>query len=330
MKYSRFPACIATLILLLWALSLFASCFFGACALDSADIVRVFLSSDEAIDQSIRQIVLMLRLPRALLAALCGGSLAVAGVALQGVLRNPLADPYTLGISQGAACGASLVLIGNLALWIPWAAFAGAMLATFATLWLGQGQGRPVAAGVLLAGIAVSTFFGSLVALIKALNEESVTSIVFWIMGSLQGRSWESLPIILVCLIPASLVLALEWRALDVLALGDDQALGMGVSIHWVRIRILLAAGLLTAACVAVAGVIGFVGLVVPHILRLLFGMRHAVLIIAAFFAGGILLLWADVLARTVLSDGQEVPVGVVTAFIGGPFFAMLLKRKNI
>jgi iron complex transport system permease protein len=278
-----------------------------------------------------------IRLARAVIAALCGGALAMSGVTLQGVLRNPLADPFTLGISAGAACGASLIIslgtsvpvlpgISQAALVAP-AALAGALLALAAAVWLGSAGGLR-RESVVLAGIAVSAFLGALVALVKALNEESVTSIVFWLLGSLQGRTWESLPILLLTLVPGFFLVGLNFRKLDLLCLGDDEAAQLGLDVSSARLCLLAGAGLMTAGCVAVTGIIAFVGLVVPHLLRLWLGGTHAPLLTGAFFGGGLLLTAADTLARS-LPGGQELPVGVVTALLGGPFFALLVRRRG-
>lgn len=332
----------------LWLCSLPLACLPGPMPLSAHEVFQALAVNFgfSAAPQNGAQLLVVnqIRLARVCLSALCGGALAVAGVALQGVLRNPLADPFTLGISAGAACGASLAIaLGGMAgsqirlsglfglsqagLVAP-AALAGALLALCGALWLGRSRGSFSRESVILAGIAVAAFLGALVALIKALNEESVTSIVFWIMGSLQGRGWDSLPLLLTTLVPGLLAVALGWRALDVLSLGDEQAAQLGLNVGRARFWLLAGASGMTAGCVAVAGVIGFVGLVVPHVLRLLLGAGHGPLLTGAFFGGGILLVWADVLARSVLDGGQELPVGVVTALLGGPFFAMLVRRR--
>lgn len=321
------------------------ACLPGPLPLPAAEVwhllgVRLGVFSAEGADAARLLVVGDIRLARVVLSLLCGGALAVAGVALQGVLRNPLADPFTLGISAGAACGAGLVIAfgGGPALAAHWefsgglvsaAAFAGALLALGLALWLGRSGGSFRRENVILAGIAVATFLGAVVALIKALNEESVTSIVFWIMGSFQGRGWDSVPLLLVPLTLGLLLVVAHWRDLDVLALGDVQAAQLGMRVGRVRLCLLAGASCMTAGCVAVAGVIGFVGLVVPHILRLGMGAAHGPLLIGAWFGGGALLLWADVLARSVLSGGQELPVGVVTALLGGPFFALLVRGRE-
>ena len=345
----------------LWLASLPLACLPGPVPLSASSVFRALAGlaglaglAPAQGDPAITGVVVSIRLARVCLAALCGGALAMAGAALQGVLRNPLADPFTLGISAGAACGASMAialggplvaLLGNVqglgnvpgsmlgvgvshAGLVAPAALIGALAALGGALWLGRGDGAFSRESVILAGIAVAAFLGALVALVKALNEESVTSIVFWIMGSFQGRGWSSLPLLLATLVPGLLATALGWRALDVLALGDEQAAQTGLDVARARLWLLAGASCMTAGCVAVAGVIGFVGLVVPHVLRLLLGWGHGPLLTAAFFGGGILLVWADVLARCVLSGGQELPVGVVTALLGGPFFALLVRRR--
>lgn len=278
-------------------------------------------------------VIQQIRLPRALAAFLTGGSLAIAGVVLQGCLRNSLADPFTLGISSGAACGASLAIafgaslaIGASSLAIALSALAGSILALALALLLGRGgMDRQ---GIILAGVAVASFLGAIVAMVKALNEESVTSIVFWILGSFQGITWQRLPLLLATLLPGLLVTAWGWRKLDILSLGDAESGWLGLNAPLCRFWLLLGASIMTAGCVAIAGVIGFVGLVAPHTLRLLMGVAHGPLLLAAFPAGGLFLLFCDSVARVILDGGQELPVGVITALTGAPFFAFLICRR--
>ncbi|MDD6181759.1 MAG: iron ABC transporter permease [Desulfovibrionaceae bacterium] len=330
---------------LIWLASVPLACWAGPLPFSLTEVwqgmlARCGLMDAGQLDGRALLIIGDIRLARVVLALLCGGALAVAGATLQGVLRNPLADPFTLGISAGAACGASLVLGGG-GLWlaryglatggaVAAAAFAGALAALACALALGRGGGSFARETVILAGIAVATFLGAVVALIKALNEESVTSIVFWIMGSFQGRGWDSLPWLAVPLLCGGAVIACRWRELDVLALGDRQAAQLGLNVGRTRLLLLAGASCMTAACVAVSGVIGFVGLVVPHILRHWLGAGHGPLLAGAWLGGGILLVWADVLARTALGGGQELPVGVVTSLLGGPFFAALVRRGSM
>jgi iron complex transport system permease protein len=242
-----------------------------------------------------------------------------------------------LGVSAGAACGASLVItltpssilgISQAGLIAP-AALCGALLALFAAIWLGNAgpaSRNRQRESVILAGIAVSAFLGALVALIKALNEESVTSIVFWILGSLQGRGWENLPLLLSVFVPGLFMVSLNFRKLDLLGLGDEEAAQLGLDVTRARLFLLTGAGMMTAGCVAVAGIIAFVGMVVPHLLRIVLGRAHGPLLAGAFFGGGLLLVLADSLTRSL--GVQEMPVGVVTALLGGPFFALLVRRR--
>jgi iron complex transport system permease protein len=279
-------------------------------------------------------IVADLRLPRVLLAFGTGGGLAVAGAAFQGILRNPLADPFTLGISGGAAFGAALTislgwsgLLGGFGL--PLAAFAGAGAALATVLLLSRFSGRLERETLVLAGVVVSAFLAALIALIKALDEEAVTAIVFWLMGSFQGRSWADLALLLPGLALGAGVACLRAGELDLLSLGDSTARHLGLAAGRSRLILLAAASALSASCVAVAGIIGFIGLIIPHLCRLLLGARHALLLPASFLGGGLLLLWSDAAARALLADGAELPVGVITALLGGPFFCALLIKTR-
>lgn len=354
-KKFRYGWLVPALAAVLWLLSIPAATLFGPLDISIGEVLTLLavttgLITDTAVDPAHLLVVGDIRLARVVLSLLCGGGLAVAGLALQGVLHNPLADPFTLGISAGAASGASFAIafggtlvslpafaslsqltsVGFLAeSLVSLAAFVGAIVALAMALGLGRAGGSFQRESVILSGIAVATFLGALVALTKALNEESVTSIVFWIMGSFQGRGWNSAPLLLLPLILGGIIVVLHWRQLDVLAMGDTQATQMGLHVGRTRLWIMAGASCMTAGCVAVAGVIGFVGLVVPHILRMCMGAAHGPLLWAAWFGGGILLVWADVLARTILSGGQELPVGVVTALVGGPFFALLVQGRS-
>ena len=301
------------------------------------------LRAGDAVDPSLAVVIVDIRLARVLLAGLTGASLAVAGAAFQGVLRNPLADSFTLGVSGGAAFGASLAILSGIAgeaalageaRVLPACALAGALTALGLVLALARAGGGPLSGlrreTVVLAGIVVSTFLAALISLLKSLDEESVASIVFWIMGSFQGRGFEHAALAWpYMLLGAGLVF---WRAreLDVLALGETQARLLGLDAGRSRLWLLFGASLLSGAAVAISGVIGFVGLVVPHLIRLLLGAGHARLLPASALLGALLLIWSDVAARSVLPGGAELPVGVVTALIGGPFFCLLLARKSL
>jgi iron complex transport system permease protein len=275
-------------------------------------------------------IVRDLRVPRALLAFLVGGSLATAGAGLQGLLRNPLADPFLLGLSGGAGLGAVVAIaLGWGGPWgLPVAAFVGALVAMLLVYRLGLVAGGALDPRImLLGGVAVGAFAAAVTTAIVSLADASQLRNAFlWLWGGLSGASWQTVAV-LACYAPLPLaVLAAAARPLDLLALGEEPARYLGTDVEPVKRRVYLAASLLTAAAVAVSGVIGFVGLVVPHLGRLLWGHRHRVLLPAAFVGGGTLLTAADTLARTVVAP-RELPVGIVTALIGVPVFALLLRR---
>ncbi len=321
--------------------SAFAACMFGRMDVPGRDVVRALLSGfgwtgEAGVNEIQRLVVFDIRLSRIVLSMLVGLNLAVAGAVFQGILRNPLADPFTIGVSTGAAFGASLALFLGLGArpllgvgLLPAAALGGAMAALFAVIALGRIEGHLRRDTMILAGIVVATFLSALISLLKSLDEDSVASIVFWVMGSFQGRGWSHA----VFALPYSLAgLAMIWmhaRELDILAVGELQAMQVGVDLERVRLILMIGASLLTAAAVSVSGVIGFVGLIVPHLVRMTIGAEHRRLIPLAGLLGAVVLLWSDVLARILLPGGEELPVGVVTALLGGPFFCGLLKRHK-
>lgn len=275
-------------------------------------------------------IVRELRLPRTLLAFIVGGSLASAGTGLQGLLRNPLADPFLLGLSGGASLGAVLAIaLGWGGPWsLPVAAFAGALVAMALVYRLGLVAGGALDPRImLLAGVAVGAFAAAVTTAIVSLAEATQLRNAFlWLWGGLSGASWQTLGVMALYVPIPVAVLAAAARPLDLLALGEEPARYLGADVERVKRRVYLAASLLTAAAVAVSGVIGFVGLVVPHLGRLVWGHRHRVLLPAAFVGGGTLLTFADTLARTAVAP-RELPVGIVTALVGVPVFALLLRR---
>src|SRR2546422_9235579 len=276
------------------------------------------------------EIVRNLRVPRALLGFVVGGSLAVAGAGLQALVRNPLADPFLLGLSGGAGLGAVAAVAWHLrgpsALAL--AAFAGALAAMALVFRLGLVGGAELDPRVLLlAGVAVGAFAGAVTTAIVSLSEAAQLRNAFlWLWGGLSGASWDT--VLVVCVyfpLPVAVLLAAA-RPLDLLALGEEPARHLGADVEPLRRRVYLAASLLTAAAVAVSGVIGFVGLIVPHAMRLLWGHRHRSLLPASFLAGGALLALADTTARVAVAP-RELPVGIVTALVGVPLFAVMLRR---
>jgi iron complex transport system permease protein len=288
-----------------------------------------------AVNRTTDVVIWDIRLSRVILSGLVGAALAVAGVIFQGILLNPLADPFTIGVSTGAAFGVALLVtigVGGSFLGLsplPLGALLGALGAMAVVLALSREAGRMRKETIILAGIVVSTFLAALISLIKSLDEESLSAIVFWIMGSLSGRGWIHVGFLLPYLAVGLLLAAMYHRELDILALGEEQSHHLGVAVSQVRLKLLVGASLLTAGAVSVSGVIGFVGLVVPHLVRVLAGPSHGRLLALSALAGALILIWSDVLARVILSSGQELPVGVVTALLGGPFFFYLLKSRR-
>ncbi|TVM16878.1 iron ABC transporter permease [Oceanidesulfovibrio indonesiensis] len=322
--------------LALSAASILAACMLGPYHVPAATVWGV-LTGSGAVDETSRIVVLDIRLSRAVLAWLAGAVLAVAGAAYQGVLRNPLADPFTLGVSSGGAFGAAIaihfgltgsLLAGTGLTVLPLAAFAGSLAALAVVLMLGRLAGPFRRETLVLAGIVVTTFLSACIAFVKSLDEEAVSAIVFWIMGSFQGRGWSHVVLFAPYAAIGTAVVLLLSKELDILALGDTQASQLGVNVGRSRLLLLFGASFAAAAAVAVSGIIGFVGLVVPHLVRLAIGGAHRPLLFVSALVGGLLLLWSDVLARIVLPGGAELPVGVVTALFGGPFFCVLLARR--
>ena len=286
------------------------------------------------IDPVAATVVADVRMPRILAAVLVGGLLGVSGAVFQAILLNPLADSYTLGISTGAAFGASLVIvlqIFGLALpsgvTIPVFAFGGAAGTLAVVLFLAAGDRRLSSTSLILAGVIVSAILSAAIGFLKFLADEHVGLIIFWLMGSLAGVSWSNILLLTPVALLGTLVAVLYSRDLNIMATGDRAATSLGVNTIRLRLVLLSVATLMTALAVSVSGIIGFVGLIVPHMLRHLSGPDNRALIPLSFFTGGLLLLVADTLTRAVLP--VEVPIGVLTALLGGPFFCFLFKKRQ-
>ena len=273
-------------------------------------------------------IVWDLRLPRVLTAAAVGAGLAVAGAVMQSLTRNPLADPYLLGLSSGASLGAVAVLVLGVGLLLPVAAFAGALLALVGTLALARTGGTLTPTRTVLAGLAVSQLAAAATSFVIfwTATGDSYREILSWLMGSLAGATWSSVAISGVALLVVGTVVVLGAGRLDAFAFGDTAAAALGVDVDRTRGVMMTLVALLTGAMVAVSGAIGFVGLVLPHAVSVVTGPAHRRLLPVAALAGAVLLVWADTLARTVF-DPRELPVGIVTALLGVPVFAVLLRR---
>lgn len=275
-------------------------------------------------------IVWELRMPRVLTAAAVGAGLAICGVVMQALTRNPLADPYLLGLSSGASVGAVLVLVLGVALALPLAAFAGALAALAATFGLARAAGGLSPTTTVLAGLAVSAVFGAVTSLVIfwSATNDSYREILNWLLGSLAGTDWWSVALAGGALLVVGIPLLATGRTLDAFAFGDTAASALGVHVGRTRVLLLIATALLTGALVAVSGAIGFVGLILPHAVRLVVGARHRALLPLSALAGALFLVWVDTGART-LFDPRELPVGILTALVGGPVFAVLMMRNR-
>jgi iron complex transport system permease protein len=271
-------------------------------------------------------IVWQLRAPRVVLAAMVGGMLAIAGASYQGVFRNPLVDPYLLGVAGGAGLGATLVIAyaGDNAQLVPPAAFVGGAIAVVLAYALGARSRSSTA--LVLAGVTVATFTAAVQTFVQQQHSDQLRNVYTWLLGGFSTATWHDVGVAAPYMAVSSLVLLLHRRVLDVLSLGDEEAAALGVDVGRVRLVIVIAATLGTAAAVAVSGLIVFVGIIVPHVIRLLVSTSYRAVVPLSLLVGGGFLALTDVLARTVLSP-QELPIGVITAFFGAPFFAFVLRN---
>jgi len=317
------------LLLTLLAAGLLISLGAGAASLSLSEVLGVVM---ERSDSPASRIVWDIRMPRALLAALVGMNLAISGTLLQGIMRNPLAAPDIIGVTAGAGLGATamLVLTQGLPTLLPIVAFVGAMVAALVVYTISWQPGvgtSPVR--MVLAGIAVNVMLGAFTSFLMVAFGDRVQQVVFWMSGNLVDSSWTKvrliLPYSLVGLVAALLLI----RPLNLLQLGEEVATGLGIHVERTRLIAMAAAALLAASAVSVAGLVGFVGLVIPHLMRMLTGHQHGRLLPAACAAGAGLLVWADLAARNVLAPA-ELPVGILTALLGGPYFIFLLYRKKL
>jgi len=307
----------------------------GAAGLDPLSVVKAMLdalpglATDSGLTEVETNILLEIRLPRVVLGAIVGAVLAVAGASYQGVFRNALADPFLLGVAAGAGLGATIAfsVTGSSAYLAPFA-FIGGMTAVGFTYALGRSVGGRSATSLILAGVAVAAFATAVQTYVLQQNVETLREVYSWILGRLVTVGWSEVWELLPYAFLATLVLFGSRRLLDVLSIGDDEASALGVNVTRVRSVVVIAATLATAAAVSVSGLIGFVGIIVPHTIRLLFGWSYRVIIPLSILFGATFLMLADVAARTLVSPA-ELPIGVVTAFFGAPFFLLVLRTMR-
>ena len=293
-----------------------------------------FISLDQ-IDPMFSSIVLNIRLPRVILAGIVGASLAIAGAAFQGLLRNPLADPYTLGVSSGASLGAVLTLFFNLSIPII-GSFTLPLLSilfSWVTIFLVLAFARKIERSmrvetIILTGIIFSSFLGAIISLMIALTGDELRQIIGWLLGSVSMRGWEYIKIILPFFVLGSVILIFNTKELNAMSFGEERAHHLGVNVQRRKLMILTAGSILTGAAVAVSGTIGFVGLVIPHLSRLVWGPDHRHLLPLSIITGSGFLILADLISRTIISP-TELPIGVITALFGAPVFALILLQRK-
>jgi len=308
----------------------------GYINIPASEIIKVILShisNNHLTTSTIPQVVIMdVRLPRILTAALVGGGLAVAGVIFQAILLNPLADPYTLGVSSGAAFGASLALVANITFLghfsVPLFAFIGALGTIAAVLFLASSEGQYSPNTLILAGVIVAAILAAGIGFIKYLADEQVSVIIFWLMGSFASRTWADVGITCIFTLSTLLIAMYYSRDLNIMALGMRSAKSLGVNTVRTRKILIITASLVTAVCVSVSGIIGFIGLIIPHLMRFISGPDNRRLLPLSFLAGALLLLGADTISRAILPS--EIPIGILTSLIGGPFFCYIFRRKQL
>ncbi len=314
--------------------ALVASMMWGAVTVPGGTVIRALFGSP-GVSDSQRAIIMQVRLPRTLMAAIIGAGLSLAGAAFQGLFRNPLAEPYVLGVSSGASFGAVLAMVVGIQIRVlgvgavPVMAFAGALITTFVVYNLARWNGEVDVTTMLLAGIAVSAMFSALISLLLTFARERVIgSAVFWMMGGLSGANWARLYLIAGPFLLGSLCLWWMAHPLNAFLLGEEEAHNLGVNISVLKKTVLVIASLLTASAVAASGAIGFVGLMVPHAVRAFVGPDHRRLFPGVAVAGAGFLILADTAARTVLAP-MELQVGILTAMLGGPFFIYILQHHR-
>ena len=306
----------------------------GAASLPPIPVLRELLGLSSSLSDQQTAIVEQIRLPRVVLGLLVGGTLSISGASYQGVFRNPLADPYLLGAAAGAGLGVTSVIVrlpdgaatpGA----TPIAAFFGALVAVFLAYVLGAaGSGHGSSASLILAGVAVASFLTAVQTYVQQLNQDTIRQVYSWILGRLSSAGWHEVRVLLPYAVVSWVVLLAHARVLDVLAVGDDEASTLGVQARRTRLVVVIAASLGTAAAVSVSGLIAFLGIIVPHTVRLLAGRSNRVVLPLSLLFGGAFLCAADLLSRTIAAPG-ELPIGVVTAFFGAPFFVLVLRTSR-
>ena len=296
-------------------------------------VIRNYVSIDH-IKNSHRTIIWSIRLPRILLGVLVGSSLSMAGVAFQGMFKNPMADPYIMGISSGAALGATIGIVFKINVTflnlssISIFAFMGAMLAVLTVYNIARVKNKIPITTLLLSGIAVGQFLSAIMSMIMILHSQDMSKIIYWTMGGLAGKGWNPLLGITIPTILSMILMFFFARDLNIMATGEESAQSMGVDIEKTKLYILVIGTFMTAMVVSVSGIIGFVGLIIPHMVRIILGPDHRILLPASALSGAVFIIFTDTIARTIISP-IEIPVGIITSLFGGPFFIYLLRSSK-
>lgn len=328
-------------ILLLISIGIFA--VIGTANIHPLDVLKIILSkitflekyiNIEHISKSHRSIIWSIRLPRVILAILVGSSLSVAGGVFQALFRNPMADPYIIGVSSGAALGATLGIIFqiNISIFgisnISILAFIGAVLTVFTVYTISKNKNFISTSNLLLSGVAVGQFLTAINSMLMVIYSKDMVKIMYWTMGNLGGKGWEPIKSLWLPLSISMLVIMLHGRELNIILSGEENAKSLGLDTEKTKLKLILLSSFITALVVSVSGVIGFVGLIIPHISRLIFGPDNRIILPTSAIIGGIFLAFTDTIARTLMSP-MEIPVGIITALFGGPFFIYLLRMRN-
>lgn len=312
----------------------------GTASISAGEANRILLNklfhlpvSLEGISKGNITIIWNIRFPRILLGFIAGAALAVSGVGYQGIFKNPMADPFVLGVSSGAGLGAAIGIVCNFSFRIGvfnstmLLAFVGSFASLFLVYSISRVGRRVPAATLLLSGVAVNSTLSALMSFIMMMNKQSMDQIMFWTMGTLNGKGWSQIAAVLPWTAIGFVLMFLNGRELDIMLMGEDTATQLGVNIESVKRRILIASSLLTASVISVTGIIGFVGLVVPHVVRLFTGPKHRRLLPVSLVFGGAFLVICDTVARSLTTT--EIPVGIITSICGGPFFLYLLRKSK-
>lgn len=315
----------------------------GTASINWTDVFRIVGSKIPIIGEYIdvshildthQTIIWSIRLPRVLLGVLVGASLSIAGAAFQGMFKNPMADPFVIGISSGAALGASIAII--LRVRVPFVgisaisifAFVGALITVFVVYNISRIKNKVPVTTLLLAGIAIGQFLTAIMSFLMVIYSNDMAKIIYWTMGSLAGKGWEPLIRIFLPVIISIVLINFFARDLNIMLTGEDSAKSLGINVEKTKMYILVLGTFMVSMVVSVSGIIGFVGLIIPHIVRIIIGPDHRVLLPASALTGGIFMIFADTIARTIISP-VEIPVGIITALFGGPFFLYLLKKTK-